>query len=125
MTLYRCPAERTDLIPSYNSRAQKWSSFLMNGAVCGYGAIGGSSYRTTQFDPNDIIFWQALESNPGDWNDGSSSPNEGITTVHNKGTTMGVVDGHVEYMKTTAFYTEQALVTKNRLFCNPGTPTGR
>ena len=123
--IYRCPAEQTNTIATFGSRGNKLTSFLMNGAVCGYGAIGGSSYRTTQFRPDDIIFWQALETNPGDWNDGSSSPAEGVTKLHNLGTTVGVVDGHVEYMKTEAFYTEAGLATKNRLFCNPLSANGR
>ncbi|MBI5799984.1 MAG: prepilin-type N-terminal cleavage/methylation domain-containing protein [Verrucomicrobia bacterium] len=125
VALYRCPSERTNAIPSFNSRAQKMTSFLMNGAVCGYGAIAGRSYRTTQYQPNDIIFWQAFENNPGDWNDGSSSPAEGVTTMHNLGTTVGVLDGHVEYIKTVDFYTEQALPARNRLFCSPNTANGR
>ena len=125
MAIYRCPSERTNTIANFGSRAQKMTSFLMNGSVCGYGAIAGRSYRTSQFRPDDIIFWQALETNPGDWNDGSSSPAEGVTIMHNKGTTVGVVDGHVEYMKTDAFYTEQALATKNRLFNRPDTANGR
>ena len=123
--IYRCPAEQTNAIPTFGSRANMLTRFLMNGAVCGYGAIGGSSYRTSQFSPDAIIFWQALETNPGDWNDGSSGPAEGVTKMHNLGTTVGVVDGHVEFMKTDAFYTEQALVTKNRLFCSPRTDNGR
>jgi hypothetical protein len=99
----------------------------MNGAVRGYGMNGnngapGGSYRTSQFKPSDIIFWQALESNSGDWNDGSSGPSEGVTKIHNLGTTVGVVDGHVEFMKTDAFYTEQAIPTPNRLYCNPNSP---
>ncbi len=122
--IYRCPSEQTNAIPTFNSRANKLGSFLMNGAVCGYGAIGGKSYRTTQFNPDAIIFWQALEFNAGDWNDGSSAPNEGVTKIHNLGTTVGVVDGHVEFMKTDAFYAEQALVTKNRLWCSPNTANG-
>jgi hypothetical protein len=124
--IYRCPAEKTNTIASFNSRANKLTSFLMNGAVRGYG--GGApagSYLTSQFGPDDIIFWQAFENNPGDWNDGSSAPNEGVTRIHNLGTTVGVVDGRVEFMKTDAFYNEQALVTKNRLFCSPRTPDGR
>jgi len=125
MGIYRCPAERTNAIASFPSRANKLGSFLMNGAVCGYGAVGGRSYRTTQFAPDAIIFWQALELNAGDWNDGSSRPSEGVTKIHNMGTTVGVVDGHVEFMKTDAFYNEQALATKNRLFCSPNSANGR
>lgn len=124
--LYRCPSEKTNTIPNYAQRAQKLSSYLMNGAVCGYGGIGGSSYKNTSFKPNDIILWQAYEPNPGDWNDGSSRPNEGITRLHSAGTTVGVVDGHIEYMKVRNFLREEAIPTKNRLWCNPAnTTTGR
>lgn len=125
--LYFCPSEKTNTIPNFAQRAQRMSSYLMNGAVCGYGGIGGRSYKVSNFDPNDIILWQAYEPNPGDWNDGSSRPNEGITRLHSSGTTVGVVDGHIEYMKVRAFGIEEALARKNRLWCNPATKstTGR
>ncbi len=122
--VYRCPSEKTNTV-SWRGRAQKLSSYLMNGAVCGYGQIGGKSYKAGQFRPDAIIFWQALETNPGDFNDGSSTPDEGITKLHAVGTTVGVVDGHIEYLKTLKFYQEAAIPTKNRLFCNPGTANGR
>lgn len=133
--IYKCPAERTNAIPTYNLRSQKLTSYLMNGAVDGYGMplerggkVGGvapRSYKSTQFRQDAIIIWQALETNPGDWNDGSSSPDEGITKMHSVGTSVGVVDGHVEYLKTIKFYQEANLPSKNRLFCNPGTINGR
>ncbi len=132
--VYKCPAEKTNAIPTFNSRAQKLASYLMNGAVDGYGVppskggpVGGvasSSYKTTQFRQDAIIFWQALETNPGDWNDGSSTPDEGITKLHSIGTSVGVVDGHVEYLKTLKFYAEAGIRGKNRLWCSPGAPGG-
>ena len=122
--VYRCPSERTNLT-SWRSRAQKLSTYLMNGAVCGFGKISPSSYKAIQFRQDAIIFWQALETNPGDFNDGSSSPDEGITKLHSIGTTIGGVDGHVEYIKTVKFYQEVNSQVKNRLWCNPGTANGR
>lgn len=121
---YRCPSDRTNAT-TFRGRAQQLSSYLMNGAVCGYGAVGGRSYKAGQFRPDAIIFWQALETNPGDWNDGSSTPSEGVTKLHSIGTTVGCVDGHIEYLKTENFYREAAIPTKNRLWCSPATPTGR
>ena len=47
-----------------------------------------------------------------------------MTRMHNKGTTVGLVSGGVEFMNTDAFYAEQALPTKNRLFCSPNTANG-
>ena len=122
--IYKCPSEKTNSIPTYNSRAQKLSSYLMNGAVCGYGLIGGKSYKASQFRADAIILWQALETNPGDWNDGSSTPDEGITKLHSIGTSVGVVDGHVEYLKTLKFYAEAGIRGKNRLWCSPGAAGG-
>jgi len=122
--VFRCPADRTNK-GAWKSRAQKMSSYLMNGAVCGFGRVSPGSYKATQFDPNAIIMWQALETNPGDFNDGSSSPAEGITRVHSIGTTVGVVDGHTEYLKTKLFYAEGNRPGKNRLWCSPANPDGR
>jgi prepilin-type N-terminal cleavage/methylation domain-containing protein len=121
--VYRCPADnQTNQI---RLRTQKMSSYLMNGAVCGFGGISPKSYKTSNFKQDAIIMWQALESNPGDFNDGSSSPNEGITRLHSIGTTVGVVDGHIEYLKTAKFYAEVNQTFKNRLWCNPATFNGR
>jgi prepilin-type N-terminal cleavage/methylation domain-containing protein len=120
---YRCPLDRTNTV-AWRGRAQKLSSYLMNGAVCGFGGISPSSYKASMFKPDCIIFWQALETNPGDFNDGSSSPAEGISKLHSQGTTVGCVDGHVEYMRTLKFFQEQAIRFKNRLWCNPATADG-
>ncbi len=124
--IYRCPLDKTNTA-AWKARAMKMASYLMNGAVCGFGAISSnpeSSYKATAFPADAIIFWQALETNPGDFNDGSSSPNEGITKLHAIGTTVGGVDGHVEYIKTLNFYKEVAVPGKGRLWCNPGTSDG-
>jgi prepilin-type N-terminal cleavage/methylation domain-containing protein len=122
--IYRCPLDRTNS-PTWKQRGQKLSSYLMNGAVCGFGKISPSSYKSSAFRQDSIILWQALETNPGDFNDGSSSPDEGITKLHSIGTTVGVVDGHVEYLKTLKFYQEEGNQGKGRLWCNPGTQDGR
>jgi len=122
--VYRCPLDRTNLL-TWRLRAQKLSSYLMNGAVGGYGRISPNSYKVIEFRQDAIIFWQALETNPGDFNDGSSRPDEGITKLHSLGTSVGGVDGHVEYLRTEKFYAEANIPVKNRLWCNPGTPNGR
>jgi prepilin-type N-terminal cleavage/methylation domain-containing protein len=122
--IYKCPSENTNTIRSYISRAQRLASYLMNGAVCDYGGIGGKSYKALQFQADAVILWQALETNPDDWNDGSSAPNEGITKLHSIGTTVGIVDGHIEYLKTAKFYAEEAVRGKNRLWCSPGRADG-
>jgi len=124
MGVYRCPLDKTNAV-LWSARTQKMASYLMNGAVGGFGRISPSSYKTSEFRQDAVIFWQALETNPGDWNDGSSNPDEGITKLHSQGTSVGVVDGHVEYLKTVNFYKEVNSAVKNRLWCNPGTLNGR
>ena len=122
--VYRCPLDKTNAV-TWRSRAQKMSSYLMNGAACGFGSVSPGSFKASAFQSDAVLFWQALETNPGDFNDGSSSPQEGITKLHSVGTTVGVVDGHIEYMKTATFYAEGNVKGKNRLWCNPATPDGR
>jgi prepilin-type N-terminal cleavage/methylation domain-containing protein len=121
--IFWCPSVVTNSIPNFEQRAMQLSTYLMNGALVGYGSVS-VPYKQTAFKQDAIIYWQAADGNPGDWNDGSSSPNEGISTVHNKGTTVGVVDGSVEYIKTLAFADLAASATKNQVWCNPGTVDG-
>src|SRR5581483_8607121 len=122
--VYRCPLDRTN-VPKWKLRSQKLSSYLMNGAVCSFGNISPSSYKSSSFRADSIILWQALETNPGDFNDGSSSPDEGITKLHSIGTTVGVVDGHVEYLKTLKFNEEVSNPGKGRLWCRGLRPCGQ
>ncbi len=120
MSVYRCPAEKTNA-PAWTARDQKLSSYLMNGLA---GNTGGNPFKTSQFRQDSIVFWQAKDDNAGDYNDGSSWPTEGITTLHSAGTTIGIVDGHIEYIKTKNFYLEEAKPGKNRLYCRPTTVDG-
>lgn len=119
--VYRCPNDKTNS-NNWVLRDQKLSSYLMSGVA---GNNGGAPFKSSQFRQDAIIFWQALETNPGDFNDGSSWPGEGITKSHSIGTTVGVVDGHIEYMKSVAFYAEEANPKKNRLYCRPSSADGR
>jgi hypothetical protein len=67
---------------------------------------------------------QADERSPGDFNDASSSPDEGITRIHNIGTTVGVIDGHVEYIKIRDFNREPTK-RPGRLWNVPDSKTGQ
>ena len=122
--IYLCPMDETNSV-FYKQRAQKLSSYLVNGAVCGYGGVAPGSYKSLDFAGDCVLFWQALETNLRDFNDGSSSPDEGITTLHENGTSVGGVDGHVEYIKDLQFKREAQNPAKNRLWCNPGSSNGR
>ncbi len=119
--VYRCPLDRTNTV-LFRQRGQKYSSYIMNGSITSY-EVRRQTYRISQFKPDAIIMWQAFEGNPADYNDGSSSPNEGITRLHNVGTTVGVIDSHVEYIKVAEFNRE-ATLRPGRLWNVPDSPTG-
>jgi len=116
-----CPLDKTNTV-TFRQRGMKLSSYIMNGAICGY-KIRSQVYKQSQFKPDAIVLWQADERSPGDFNDGSSTPNENITRIHNEGTTVGVVGGSVEYFKRKKFYLEVNL-HPGRLWCDPGSRTG-
>jgi prepilin-type N-terminal cleavage/methylation domain-containing protein len=126
--VFACPSdykERQPMNTLFTQRNQTNTSYLMNGALCAY-RIQAQVYKQNQYSPDDIILWQALDDSPGDYNDGSSSPNEGIFSKHNGGTTVGSMGGHCEFMKNRAF-AELARPTtvKTRVWCNPVTYNGR
>jgi len=115
--IFRCPLDRTNT-PAFRSRRQKYTSYIMNGSVCGYSIAQKEGFKVSQFRPDDIIMWQADERSPGDFNDASSTPNEGITRIHNEGTTVGIVGGSVEYIKIINF-NKEVVRRPSRLWNNP------
>ncbi len=120
--VYRCPLDRTNTA-QFKQRAQKLTSYIMNGALVHYSTAQKVPFKATMFKPDAVIMWQGGERAYNDFNDGSSTPDEGISGIHNSGTVLGVIDGHVEYSQLKFFYTER----KNRpgrLWCDPGSKKG-
>jgi len=100
--MYRCPLDRTNTA-LFKQRGQKYTSYILNGSITAF-QIRDTTYKITAFRPDAIIMWQADEGSPGDFNDASSSPD------HNIGTTVGVIDGHVEHIKIRDFGARQPSV---------------
>jgi prepilin-type N-terminal cleavage/methylation domain-containing protein len=127
--LYWCPSVNTAKISTFSARNNQLTSYLMNGAILGFppltATINPPTYKQTAFQQTAVIFWQPADNNASDWNDGSSQPSEGITDIHSKGTTVGIVDGSVRYMKTAAFSNLAASAIKNEVWCSPGSANGR
>ncbi len=131
---YRCPLDRTNTA-TFRARANKLATYVMNGAVCGYGALRpeGASYKITDFAQDAFIMWEPDDSRVSlgyGYNDGSSYPDPDLDGAlgrrHGKsGGIVLAVDSHVEYIKYDVWKRESQLPTKNRMFCNPGTPNGR
>jgi prepilin-type N-terminal cleavage/methylation domain-containing protein len=125
--IYQCPADYKVSKPNkrpFLDRNMTNTSYLMNGALCAY-TIQAKVYKQDAYRPDDIIMWQANDDNGGDWNDASSTPNEGIFRKHNGGTTVGCIGGSVEFMKWDRFLKKEGNPTiRTRAWCNPTTANG-
>ena len=131
---YRCPVEKTNTA-TFIARPQKLSTYIQNGALCGYGALMpvGKSYKTSDFVPDAFMMWEPDDKHPTPgfgYNDGSSYPDPavdgGLGRRHGKqgGVVLGV-GGHVEIIKFDVWKREAQLPQKNRMFCSPRTANGR
>ena len=128
---YLCPVDirsKTYTTPtSSGGRINKLSSYVMNGAVCGYDAPSGNEYRacksTQVWSPMCWLLWEPDENalglnNPGafDYNDAANFPNasEGIGRLHSrKGGMILATAGHVQF------------VTREQFQQDSNTPQGR
>ncbi len=117
---YLCPVDirsKTYTATSGNVRNNKMSSYVMNGAVCGYDAPSGNEYRACKtaqvWSPLCWLLWEPDENavGPGDpgafeFNDAANFPNdkEGIGRLHSKkGGTILAFAGHVQFVTREAF----------------------
>ena len=116
--VYHCPQD------SDNAAAgpvHTLTSYLMNGATCGYGKHL-PSYQVTMFQADAIMFWEADPQGPA-WTAGSVYPSQGITTRHANGGEIACYDGHVEWMSAADYGAEEQKLP-GRLWCNPGSKGG-
>lgn len=131
--VYFCPLfDKSGAAPG---SSELMTNYLMNGAVCGYGAFFGPGYKVTAFHPTDILFWEAEESGASGaaWNDGSSYPTEaGLAYRHGNGQVAGndpnkrgvgasvaYIDGSAQWMLQTEFNKLRFDPNRNQLWCNP------
>ncbi len=139
-----CPAD----IPNdlYYQCNVYFTSYVWNGAICGYGAPGGpragiapKTYKMAQFRPLSIIQWEADRNTPFWFNDTSSFPDEGISPRHGKGATVGLISGSTQRIAVKDWFSQQFAgpasqnphgsgmllrSTPNQVWCNPGTLDG-
>lgn len=117
--IYHCPMDK----PPYQSKSQKLSSYVMNGAVCGYGST--CTFKHSRFNGSDIMFWEGDVYQLAAGDDLSQAPNQGLDNRHSPGACVGCFDGHVEWLPISHF-NEMAYSTgqRNRLWCKPGSTTG-
>ncbi|HEY5913454.1 MAG TPA: type II secretion system protein [Verrucomicrobiae bacterium] len=127
---YRCPLD-TPADPYWVQRANKLSTYVMNGAVCGYGMLIQTSHRLNQFKPEAYCLWEPdedLGSPPIGafaYNDASSFPDrsEGPGRRHAGGTAIGTFGGNAAF-PSIGFFTGQQTGGPNLVWCNPGSSNG-
>ncbi len=128
-----CPLERTNT-PGFKQREMQVSSYMMNGAVSAYttgpaAAPQYSTYKVDAFKPDSMLYWEADEKLPSNYDNATSQPNEGVTQRHNTGVMMGMFGGQTEYMKYRNYVREAGIggfrgLRPGRFWCNPGSATG-
>jgi prepilin-type N-terminal cleavage/methylation domain-containing protein len=132
MAVYRCPLDPTNTA-NFQKRINKLSTYVMNGALCGYGDIAPKTYRQGEFHQNDYVSWEPGDTSPAlgvnNYNDGSSFPDPAtdfaLGTRHDKrGGLVVMACGSVTFV-TIAVWNKMGLSPdKNQVWCSPGTATG-
>jgi len=129
--IFRCPLDKTNTT-NFKARVNKLSTYVQNGALCGYGALKpeGNTYGQSLFKQDSFMMWEP-DDRPGGYgyNDGSSYPDPtqdgGLGRRHGKlGGIVLVISGSVNFIKYDAWAIEAKDKNKNRLWCNPGSANG-
>src|SRR5260370_35325208 len=97
--LFVCPAAKTASL--FYQRNVYFTSYVWNGAVCGYGPPGGNAragiaprrYKFTQFKPLSILNWEANEKTPIFFTHNSSYPNHDTSDPHGKNDRVQLTPG--------------------------------
>ena len=132
--VYYCPLDRKEN-KDFIYRIQRVSSYIMNGAVCGFGAFSRPRFQISQFNPAAYVQWEPKVNNEGGPNgpfafntghDASQIPNsrEGIGNRHGTGAAILGFDSRVHWISLRAFDLE-ATRTPGLLWCVPNSPTGQ
>ena len=121
--VFKCPA---DLGPFTLGTTHAMTSFLMNGAVCGFTGTRATlpSSKVHRFRTDAVVFWEAdAARGSAQFNDGSNFPSEGMSSRHANGGDVAVIDGHVDRMPAATF-ARLLNVSPGPLWCNPASANG-
>ena len=142
--VYYCPLDNKNN-QDFVRRIQRVSSYIMNGAVCGFGQDvndylrTGHKFRITQFNGSAYVQWEPKVNNYGGsfaYNSGfdacqnpepSGPPpdlTEGIGKRHGKGAGILGFDSRVQWISVRSFDQESSR-HPGLLYCVPGSPTGQ
>jgi len=119
--VYVCPSDNLQM--THWSDSDQLSSYAINGAVVGYGAVQ-MPIKLTALLPTDCAFWETDETEPHNFNDGANWPGEGVSARHAQGGVQAAFDGSSDYVRFDQWQDEQNYTGKNRLWCYPGSADG-
>ena len=124
--IYRCPADPTNA-PNWAARANRLSTYIMQGAVLGYRPtppLGQKTHKLTSMKPEGYMMWEPSD-NPASYGDASSNPDttEGPSTRHKIGCIITCYDSHAQLLKFQTFM-QQVNQKPGLGWCDPDSPTG-
>src|ERR1039457_7008518 len=94
--MYFCPSDDTNSA-LFKMRDQQISSYVMNGAVCGFDRGMNPPVKLARLPPGGVSFWECAnntaEENQTLFNDGASRPDENVSARHGKVAIYGAFDG--------------------------------
>jgi prepilin-type N-terminal cleavage/methylation domain-containing protein len=126
--MYFCPGDDTNSA-LFKMRGQQISSYVMNGAVCGYDLALNPPVKLAQLSPGGVAFWECANNTEDEnqtlFNDGASNPDENTSARHGKVAVFGAFDGSARLMKLTDWAEKMDEANANELWCYPGSPDGR
>ena len=123
--VYYCPLDKQGN-EDFIKRVQRVSSYIMNGAVCGFGAYSTPKFKISQFNPTAYVQWEPKVNNYGGFYaynsglDASQNPNneEGIGNRHGTGAAILGFDSRVRWISLREFNREASL-NPGLLYCTP------
>jgi prepilin-type N-terminal cleavage/methylation domain-containing protein len=125
--LYLCPSDDTNS-PLFKLRPQQSSSYVMNGAVCGYARALNPPVKLSRLSPAGVAFWEGNNATAADneilFNDGASSPDENTSGRHGNVAILGSFDGSASLMPIPVWEEKAALDQNNELWCFPDSGDG-
>ena len=126
--MYFCPSDDTNSA-LFKMRGQQISSYVMNGAVCGYFLGLYPPVKLSHLSPAGVAFWECNNATAQDnqtlFNDGASSPDENTSARHGKVAVFAVFDGSARLMKISEWTEKMDEANANELWCYPGSLDGR
>lgn len=126
--LYFCPSDDTNAA-LFRLRPQKISSYVMNGAVCGYDRAIDPPVKLSRLSPAGVSFWECnnatVQDNEQLFNDGASSPAENTSGRHGTVAVLSAFDGSAAVMKLKEWSGLVAASGPNEVWCFPNSSNGQ